>query len=255
MFLAQNTILMGIFFIIPLYLQVVQGFDAFESGVQMLPISVLLFVASLGGAVLARFLPPRLIVRVGVLLLVAAALLLLSTVEAEIDTVAFAFASAVLGLGMGLVLSQLGNVVQSAVGEADRSEAGGLQYTSQQLGSSLGTALIGAVVITGLAAAFVNNISDDPRISEAVQEEVGIRLESGATFVTGEQVEAAATEAGLDDETTAAVVENYADAQLRALKVGLLVAAFIALGSLAFTGALPTRKLGEPEAAAPTHVT
>ena len=42
---------------------------------------------------------------------------------------------------MGLIVSQLGNVVQSAVGDDERSEAGGLQYTAQQLGASLGTAL------------------------------------------------------------------------------------------------------------------
>ena len=56
----------------------------------------------------------------------------------------------VLGAGIGLVISQLGNVVQSSVGDDDRSEAGGLQNTAQQLGSSMGTALLGAIVITGL---------------------------------------------------------------------------------------------------------
>ena len=65
---------------------------------------------------------------------------------------------ALLGVGMGLIVSQLGNVVQSAVGEDDRSEAGGLQYTAQQLGSSLGTALIGAIVISGLVVSFSSNV-------------------------------------------------------------------------------------------------
>ena len=72
----------------------------------------------------------------------------------------------VLGVGMGLIVSQLGNVVQSAVGDTDRSEAGGLQNTAQQLGSSLGTALLGAIVISGLIARFSDNIAADPRISE-----------------------------------------------------------------------------------------
>ena len=74
-------------------------------------------------------------------------------------------AMGVLGVGMGLIVSQLGNVVQSAVGDDDRSEAGGLQNTAQQLGSSLGTALLGAIVITGLLTAFSANIADDPQIS------------------------------------------------------------------------------------------
>ena len=67
------------------------------------------------------------------------------------------------GVGMGLMASQLGNVVQSSVDASGRGEAGGLQYTGQQLGSSLGVALIGAIVLAGLTGAFVTKIEDDPR--------------------------------------------------------------------------------------------
>ena len=57
--------------------------------------------------------------------------------------------------------------------------------------------------------------------------------------VSSDQVESAAQEAGLDKATTAAVVDDYETAQLRALKAGLLGAAFLALISLAFTRELP----------------
>ena len=53
MLLAQNLILMGIFFTIPLYLQVVQGLDALETGVRMLPASAGLFVTAIAGSALA----------------------------------------------------------------------------------------------------------------------------------------------------------------------------------------------------------
>ena len=53
MLLAQNLILMGIFFTIPLYLQIVQGLDALETGVQMLPASAGLFLAAIAGSALA----------------------------------------------------------------------------------------------------------------------------------------------------------------------------------------------------------
>ena len=158
-FLFQNLILMGVFFAIPLYLQVVQGFDAFQTGVRMLPVSVTLFVTALIGARLAGRYPARTIVRAGLGLLLAACLLLLATIKPEIETVPFAIAMAVLGIGMGLIVSQLGNVVQSAVGDEDRSEAGGLQFTAQQLGAAMGTALIGAIVISGLIAGFSGKVS------------------------------------------------------------------------------------------------
>ena len=70
-----------------------------------------------------------------------------------------------LGVGMGLMASQLGNVVQSSVDASGRSEAGGLQYTAQQLGSALGVALIGAIVLSGLVSSFVENVSTDARVA------------------------------------------------------------------------------------------
>ena len=66
MLLAQNLILMGIFFTIPLYLQIVQGLDAFETGVRMLPVSVALFVTALVGSALAQRFPAAAIVRAGI---------------------------------------------------------------------------------------------------------------------------------------------------------------------------------------------
>jgi MFS family permease len=67
MFAFQNLILMGIFFAIPLYLQIVQGYDAFETGVRMLPVSVTLFGTALLGSRLAGRFSPRSLVRTGVM--------------------------------------------------------------------------------------------------------------------------------------------------------------------------------------------
>jgi EmrB/QacA subfamily drug resistance transporter len=241
MFGFQNLILMGLFFAIPLYLQIVQGLDAFDTGVRMLPVSVALFVTALLGSRLSRLLAPRTIVRVGVVLLVVASLGLLATIRPELAGVPFGVAMAVLGVAMGLIVSQLGNVVQSAVGEADRGEAGGLQYTAQQFGASLGTALIGAVVISGLVAAFSANVNANPQISAAVREQVGVRLEGDVSFVSTDQVRAAAEKAHLAPAEADALVADYADAQLRALKTGLLVAALLAGVALLVTGSLPAR--------------
>ncbi|HKG04236.1 MAG TPA: MFS transporter [Conexibacter sp.] len=247
MFLGQNLVLMGIFFAVPLYLQVVQGYDALQTGVRMLPTSVALLVMAVVGARLATRFSPRTIVRAGFVFLLAAVAFLLGTIEPEIDTADFNVAMAVLGVGMGLVVSQLGNVVQSAVEESDRSEAGGLQYTAQQLGSSLGTALIGAIVITGLAAAFTANVTDDPRISQATQDQISVQLEGDLSFVGAASVQKAAEEAGVPPAETTAIVEGYSDAQLQALKVGLLACGFVALASLLATRNLPRRRLGEQD--------
>jgi EmrB/QacA subfamily drug resistance transporter len=248
MLLAQNLILMGIFFTIPLFLQIVQGLDALETGVRMLPASVGLFVAALGGSALSSRFAARTVVRAGLLVTFAAALMLLDTIEPSLDNGSFLVAMGVLGVGMGLIVSQLGNVVQSAVGDDDRSEAGGIQNTAQQLGSSLGTALLGAIVITGLATAFTANVTSDPAISKEVSDQVEVELSAGGSFVASEEVRKSATEAGLDQVTTDALVDNYEDAQLTALKTAFLFAAFLVVVSFWFTRRLPTRRFAELQA-------
>jgi EmrB/QacA subfamily drug resistance transporter len=246
-FLAQNTILLGVFFTIPLYLQIVLGFDAFETGVRMLPISLAMFVTSASGPKLAARWSPRAIVRAGFVFLVIAIVAMLGTIEPSLDGFAFTIALTILGIGMGLIASQLGNVVQSAVEPADRSEAGGLQWTSQQLGSALGTALIGAIVIGGLVNALIDNVKSDERISAEVAAVVETDLTGDVSFVSSADVAAGLEQTDLDADTAAALVDSYEDAQLEALRAGLFVAAAIALGALLLTTDLPS---GKPSGAA-----
>jgi EmrB/QacA subfamily drug resistance transporter len=249
MLVAQNLILMGIFFTIPLFLQVVQGLDALDTGVRMLPASAGLFFSALAGSALAKRFPARTLVRAGLSITFVSTLLLLDTIDATLDSASFLIAMGVLGVGMGLILSQLGNVVQSSVGEADRSEAGGLQNTAAQLGSSLGTALLGAVVITGLIAAFSNSVAADPRIGAEAKQQVEVRLSSGGSFVASDQVRTAAEDAGFEEGEADALVENYEGSQIDALKTAFLFAAMIVLASFFATRNLPGERFEEIEAA------
>ncbi len=246
-FLAQNTILLGIFFTLPLYFQIVLGFDALETGLRMLPISIAMFLTSSSGPLLAQRFAPRRIVQAGFLTLVAAAGLLMSRIAPELDEPGVTVSLVLLGIGMGLIASQLGNVIQSAVETDDRGEAGGLQYTAQQLGSALGTALIGSIVLTSLVGAFVDNVAADEAVPPEISDELEVRVGSGASFVASEHVEQVLLEAEVESEVTAAIVDDYEQAQLRALKGGLLTSAFIALAALAFTRDLPARRLGSAD--------
>jgi len=236
---SQNLILMGVFFVIPLYLQLVIGLDALETGIKMLPVSITMFIASAVGSRLSGRFPVRGIVRGGLMTTVVAIVALLATVKPDLGDAGFAVSMAVLGVGMGLIVSQLGNVVQSSVDASGRGEAGGLQYTGQQLGSSLGVALIGAIVLAGLTGAFVNQVESDTRIADEVSAQVSVAAQPGIDFVDSSQIEAAAAQADIDERTGAAIVDDYETAQLQALKAGLLAAALLALISLAFTGGLP----------------
>jgi MFS family permease len=249
MFLLQNLILMGVFFSVPLYLQVVQGLDALDTGVRMLPVSVTMFVMSFVGARMSASFTPQRIVRSGLWVLLASVAILTATIDPVLEGFPFALAMGLLGVGMGLIASQLGNVVQSAVGARDRSEAGGLQYTAQQLGSAIGTAFIGAVVISALATAFVGSIADDPRVDPAVTEAIGIELNGSVEFVTADAAEEALLTAGLDASQVDAIVEGYRDGQLIALRLGLLVAAGLVVIALFLVRRIPDLSFEELAAA------
>ena len=94
----------------------------------------------------------------------------------------------------------------------------------------------------------MSKVENDPRISTQVASQVGVAVGSGVDFVSSDQIAAAATAAGLDAATSAALVDDYEQAQLGSLKAGLLAAAFLALISLASTRELPHTSLsiGEP---------
>jgi len=236
---TQNLILMGTFFVVPLYLQLVLGLDALQTGLRMLPISITMFLsAALGSRLSSRF-SIRTIVRAGLASVSLGVLLLLGVVDPTLYGTGFALSMAVLGVGMGLIASQLGNVVQSSVDASGRSEAGGLQFTSQQLGSSLGIALIGAVVLTSLTSVFISTVEQDERISAEVSQQVGVAVGGGIDFASSDQISAAAQDAGLDADISEALVQNYETAQLQSLRVGLLVAALLVLIGVPSTAHLP----------------
>ncbi|KDN80678.1 MFS transporter [Kitasatospora cheerisanensis] len=239
----QNTVLLGLFFVIPLYLQVVQGLDAFQTGLRLLPVSATMLATSMCGSLLLRFASARTIVRIGLLVLLAATLWLITAIGPQLEGGAFAGSMALLGIGLGLLASQLGNTVQSSVRTEERSEAGGLQYTAQNLGSSLGTALIGALLIGALAASVTAKIESDPRVSAAVAQEVGTHVSAGISFVPADQVSAAlAARSDVPPQEAAALVEHYRDAQIQGLKSAVLACTVITGGALLFTRHLPAER-------------
>ncbi|WP_112469124.1 MFS transporter [Streptomyces triticisoli] len=237
--LSQNLILLGLFFTIPLYLQVVQGFDAFQTGLRLVPVSATMLLASTVASRLGRAAGPRRVVQAALLCLTAAVVWLLATIKPVIDDAQFAGAMALLGVGMGLLASQLGNVVQSSAGEEERSEVGGLQFTAQNLGSALGTALIGSILIGALAHAFTAHVEQDPRLSDEARRQTSIALESGVSFVSTQQVRSAAERVGLPPSEVEAVTNSYASAQLDGLKAAILATGGITLASFTVTGHLP----------------
>ena len=239
--LMQQLILLGTFFVLPVYLQVILGLDAFETGKRLFPMSVAMFVAAMLGPRLAAGFAPKRVAQAGLVALMAASLVLLATVDVELNEATFAVALALFGVGAGLLLSQLGNVIMSSVDEDKTNEAGGLQGTAQNLGASLGTALIGAVLISALTTGFVARVEENPAVPQAARDRIQRAAEKGIPVVPVDQVEQVAADEGLPPEQAQAVADDYGDAQLQGLKRAIGAVGAFAFLSLWFTRGLPGR--------------
>jgi len=238
--LVQQLVLLGTFFILPVYLQVVVGLDAFETGKKLIPMSVAMLIAAVTGPRLAARRSPKAVARAGLLSVALGATVVLATLDVELNDIGFAIGLAMFGVGAGLLASQLGNVIMSAAPPDQTNEAGGLQGTAQNLGASLGTALIGAILLIGLTSGFANTIEDDPALPEAMRTELAAQARAtGLEIVTVQQVTDLATEAGLPPEQVAAITADYGEAQLTGLRLALGAVALFSILGLWFTRRLP----------------
>jgi MFS family permease len=217
--------------------------------------SVTMLIAALAGPRLSARLAPRLVVQIGLAAIVVAALVLAGTIDVELNATAFKLSLALFGVGAGLLMSQLGNVIMSSAPPEKTNEAGGLQGAAQNLGASLGTALIGSVLLTGLLTGFQNRIAENPALPENVRTGIATASEKGIEIVTTDQAHTAATSAGLTETEADAVTADYADAQLDALKKAMLAVALLALLSQMFTRRLPGRPSAAASEAEPTAST
>ena len=250
MFMMMFMILAGTFFVLPLYLEIVLGKDPLQTGVQLLPLSIGLFVVALGASRLSSRFSPKKIVRVGLVAMLVGAITLLASINQTLDEPIFLTAMAFIGIGLGLLASQLGNVNLSSVDTSRSSEAGGLQGTSQFLGSALGTAIIGSILLTGLTSAFNDNVTSNPDLPAQVRTELTNKTQKGIPFIAANQVEQEATKAGLPPDQAKATEKAYDDAQLTALKTALGAIAVLVVFAFWFTRRLPAHPMAVNPAAA-----
>jgi MFS family permease len=241
--LMMQLVLLGTFFVLPVYLQVVLGFDAFDTGKRLFPMSISMLVAALAGPRLAGRLSPRWVCRGGLVAMTLAAFVLTGTIDVTLHGTAFALALILFGIGAGLLMSQVGNVIMSSAPPESANEAGGLQGTAQNLGASLGTALIGAILLTSLTGSFVSRVSENPALPQDVRTSITTQAEKGIDIVPVDEVHKAAVDAGLPPKQAEALATDYGDAQLDGLKRALLGVAILAACGLYFTRRLPAKPL------------
>ncbi len=240
--LAQYLVIGAVFFIIPVYLQMTLGFDALKTGIKILPLSVGIILMSVAGTRMANTRSPKRIIRTGQYLLVFGVLILLSSINIELKGFYFAAGMFVIGAGIGLLVSQIGNINMSSVTERDTSEVGGLQGVFQNLGSSMGTAIIGSILVGALTTSFVANINASS-LPNDVKTYVSDNSTQGVAIVPLSEVESYAASKGLSPNEVTQAGEAYSASQIQALKDSLFALFVISFLSLVFSRNIPNKVL------------
>jgi len=170
----------GLLFVLPLFLQAALGLSAFETGLIFLSLAVGAFFAAPVAASLARRYGPRRTVSLGMALEavgILATTLLLSTTVTGLQLVIPLF---VYGVGVGLATAQLTSVTLSDIPMQKSGLASGANSTMRQVGSALGIAILGTILIVSLGNGVRTKLADVPGLPPAAVEGLASAMESSA---------------------------------------------------------------------------
>ena len=145
--LVQWLIMQGTFFVVSVFLQTVGKFNAIETGLILSPSTAGILLASGFAGRMARNRSQRFLIRGGFLIWIGGMALMLLLGRSAQNVVGMLPGLLVIGVGVGVMLTASANVVQSAFPDAEQGEISGLSRSVSNLGSSLGTAIVGSVLV------------------------------------------------------------------------------------------------------------
>ncbi|TNC29131.1 MFS transporter [Amycolatopsis alkalitolerans] len=243
----------GGLFLIPVFLQTTLNYNALESGVTLLPSTVMLIVLAAlaaraaGSARVSR----KLIIATGFGLMAAGSALIAVMIQPSSSGWSLLPGLAVLGAGLG-ACSILPDLVQSSAAGNRVSDVAGLSRSASYLGQSLGVALAGAVMLGVLVSSFTKGVESSQVLTEQQQTQVVQKIDSGvqAAALSDAQAAASVAQAGISGPEATALVQINGDARVQGLRVAVIVIGATALLGLGLATALPGRSRARPAAAA-----
>jgi MFS family permease len=143
----QWLVLQGSFFAISVYLQEVNHYNAIKTGLLLTPATIGILVTSAGADRFARRHPQRSLIIAGFAATAIGMILLLALVRAHSGIITWIPGLLLFGAGVGVMLTSSVNVVQSSFPDAEQGDISGLSRSVSNLGSSLGTALVGSILV------------------------------------------------------------------------------------------------------------
>lgn len=149
--------MMGSFFLLPLFLQVVMGYTPIKTGQVLMPFAITIMVMAPIAGRLADKIGGKYLIVVGLSIMALGSYLLAHfRVDTEIRDLILPFV--VTGIGMGLSQAPLTNTTLLETPEEEVGGASGVSSTARQIGSVMGIAILGAFLQASLASTINKNI-------------------------------------------------------------------------------------------------
>lgn len=176
----------GLVFVLPLFVRIVLGYTAFQTGILLLAMAAGGFLGGPIAAEISRRSSPRWAVTVGMLLEATGVLGVVTVLSPAVLGGSFAVPLFVYGLGVGMASAQLASIIMVDVPPEKGGQASGMQSTARQLGAAVGIAILGTVYATTLRslseAGLVQITALDPgtrdRVVSRVAESAGWYVEA-----------------------------------------------------------------------------
>jgi hypothetical protein len=239
----QQVALGGMLIALPIFLQLVWGYNALEAGVTLAPLSLTMFGVALLAGRQAGDRRPAAIVRAGFVLLAASMVILIPLVPTADSGWALVLPLALAGAGLGLLASQLNNYALSPISEERVGEAAGVTSATGSFGLSFGLAFAGAIMLAALSIAFTSMAESSSVLPPADQQRVAEVLEDDAQVMSDAQLQELL--AGQPEDVQDEILSINTDARDLALQVALLVTLLAALAGL--VNAFRMLRLPDPE--------
>lgn len=229
-------------FLIPLYMQVVQGLTGIQTSFSIIPYTISIFLASTFVAYLYNRFPPRVLGAAGFVVVAAALTLIAFTVGGSWGQAFIVTGLILLGLGQGAIVALVFNTLLSTAPKELAGDVGAWRGLVHNLSGSVGIAVASAFAVTLLGSALATAADEHPEISAELISEVNF---DNADFLTNGQLEAFLAETSATPQESLAALDINEAARLRALQLSLLGLAGLALLAIVPATRMPGRIAGE----------
>jgi MFS family permease len=229
-------------FSVPLYIQIVQGRSPIATAVAMMPFNLTVFFAAMLIVRLYDRLTPQQIGRYGFMLCTIGLLWLAFVVHNDWSEVPVLLGLFVFGIGQGSLVTLLFNVLVTASPKELAGDVGSLRGTTQNLAAAVGTAVAGALLVGLLSAVVLRSVAENPKLPPEIQAQVDL---DNVNFISNDRLQTVLAGTTASPVQIAEAVRINTDARLRALKIGLLIMAGIAMLAIIPAQRLPNYIPGE----------